>query len=145
MNSVQYIALADWMWLREKWLVRRITFAPIYKPEDTLVITVRKESWDTFTFDEVQKNTNLHPFSGFAEVSGREYRVDLEDMDPFLRSQFYHTILKEPDTWDITVGTKDIPTFMFLEPLLTDKVVYLGEKENVEEEVSGVIKAETVN
>ncbi|GBN59171.1 hypothetical protein AVEN_120375-1 [Araneus ventricosus] len=75
MNSVQYIALADWM--REKWLVRRITFAPIYKPEDTLVITVRKESWGAFTFDEVQKNTNLHPLSGFAEepVSGREYSV----------------------------------------------------------------------
>ncbi|GBM09673.1 hypothetical protein AVEN_74872-1 [Araneus ventricosus] len=125
------------MWLREKWIVRRIAFAPIYKPEDTLVITARKETWGTFTFDEVQKNTNLHPLSGFAEepVSGREYRVDLEDMASFLRGQFYHTILKEPDTWDITIGAKDMATFMFLEPLLRDKVVYLDEKVNVEEEV----------
>ncbi|GBO23052.1 hypothetical protein AVEN_99626-1 [Araneus ventricosus] len=129
MNSVQYITLVDWMWLREKWLVRRIAFAPVYKPEDTLVIKVMKESW------------------GFAEepVSGRVYRVDLEDMATFLRGQFYHTILKEPDTWDITIGTKDMATFMFLDPLLRDKVVYLGEKVNVEEEVSGLIKAENVN
>ncbi|GBM66620.1 hypothetical protein AVEN_120349-1, partial [Araneus ventricosus] len=84
---------------------------------------------------------------GFAEepVSGREYRVDLEDVAPFLRGQFYHTVLKEPDTWDVTIGTKDMATFMFLEPLLRDKVVYLGEKVNVEEEVSGLIKAESVN
>ncbi|GBO13911.1 hypothetical protein AVEN_186786-1 [Araneus ventricosus] len=65
MNSVQYLALADWMWLREKWLVRRIAFAPVYKPEDTLVVSVKKESWGMFTFEEVQKNTNLHPLSGF--------------------------------------------------------------------------------
>ncbi|GBO29808.1 hypothetical protein AVEN_108196-1, partial [Araneus ventricosus] len=63
----------------------------------------------------------------------------------FLRGQFYHTILKEPDTWDVTIATKDMATCMFLEPLLRDKVVYLGEKVNVEEEVSGLIKAETVN
>ncbi|GBL90197.1 hypothetical protein AVEN_95135-1 [Araneus ventricosus] len=147
MNTVQYIALADWMWMRGKWLVRRIAFAPVYKPEDTLVITVKSESWGTFTFDEVQKNTNLHPLSGFAEepVGGREYRVDLEDVAPFLRGQFYHTVLKEPDTWDVTIGTKDMATFMFLEPLLRDKVVYIGEKVNVEEEVCGLVKAESVN
>ncbi|GBN77888.1 hypothetical protein AVEN_259274-1 [Araneus ventricosus] len=146
MNSIQYLALADWMWLSEKWLVRRIAFAPVYKPEDTLVVTVRKESWGMFTFEEVQKNTNLHPLSGFVEepVSGRENREDLEDMASFLRGQFYHTVLKEPDTWDVTIGTKDMATFMFLEPLLRDKVVYLGEKVNVEEEVAGLIKAETV-
>ncbi|GBM81156.1 hypothetical protein AVEN_29376-1, partial [Araneus ventricosus] len=92
-------------------------------------------------------NTNLHPLSGFAEepVSGREYRVDLEDVAPFLRGQFYHTVLKEPDTWDVTIGTKDMATFMFLEPLLRDKVVYIGEKVNVEEEVCGLVKAENVN
>ncbi|GBL90194.1 hypothetical protein AVEN_95134-1, partial [Araneus ventricosus] len=105
------------------------------------------ESWGTFTFDEVQKNANLHPLSGFAEepVSGREYRVDLQDVAPFLRGQFYHTVLKEPDTWDVTIGTKDMATFMFLEPLLRDKVVYIGEKVNVEEEVCGLVKAENVN
>ncbi|GBM45867.1 hypothetical protein AVEN_180731-1 [Araneus ventricosus] len=113
-----------------------IAFAPVHKPEDTLVVTVREESWGMFTFEEVQKNTNLHPLSGFVEepVSGREYRVNLEDVAHFLKGQFYHTILKEPDTWDVTIGTKDMATFMFLEPLLRDKVVYLGEKVNVEEE-----------
>ncbi|GBM53853.1 hypothetical protein AVEN_188771-1, partial [Araneus ventricosus] len=48
---------------------------------------------------------------------------DLEDVAPFLRGQFYHTVLKEPDTWDVTIGTKDMATFMFLEPLVRDKVV----------------------
>ncbi|GBN14317.1 hypothetical protein AVEN_177816-1, partial [Araneus ventricosus] len=123
MNSVQYLALADWMWLREKWLVRRIAFAPVYKPEDTLVVSVKKESWEP--------------------LSGREFRVDLEDVAPFLRGQFYHAVLKEPDTWDVTIGTKDMTTFMFLEPLLRDKVVYLGERVNVEEEVAGLVKVET--
>ncbi|GBM29176.1 hypothetical protein AVEN_27793-1 [Araneus ventricosus] len=78
-RSVQYVALADWMWSCQKWTVRRIAFAPVCKPDDTLVVTVKKESWGLFTFDKVQKNSNLHTLSGFVQqpVSGREFKVDL--------------------------------------------------------------------
>ncbi|GBM65445.1 hypothetical protein AVEN_71124-1 [Araneus ventricosus] len=71
-RNIQYVALVDWMWLCEKWMVRRIVVAPVYKSEDTLVITMKKESWGLFTFKEVQKNANVLPLSGFVEepVSG---------------------------------------------------------------------------
>ncbi|GBM51858.1 hypothetical protein AVEN_186157-1 [Araneus ventricosus] len=52
--------------------------------------------------------------------SGRELKVDLEDMASFLRGQFYHTNLKEPNTWYVTFGTKDMATFMILESVLRD-------------------------
>lgn len=142
LTSVQYMACADWMWINEKWMVRQIAFAPVWAPDDTLVVTVKKDSWGLFTFAEVQKNVNLHPLQGFVDKSpkGRQFQVELDKVESFLRGQFYHTVLKEPDSWDVTIGTKDLATFMYLEPILRDKMVFLGEKVDIESTVSEWIK-----
>ncbi|GBO07481.1 hypothetical protein AVEN_83927-1, partial [Araneus ventricosus] len=74
-------------------------------------------------------------------TGGKEFRVELNDLDSFVKGQFYHTILKELDTWDVSIGTYDMATFMLLELMLGDKMVYLGPKVNVEEEVVDQVKS----
>lgn len=95
---MQYVSLADWMWLHEKWCVRKLAFAPGWAPEETLVIMPTKESWGLFTYEEVQKICTVHPLNGFVDepVQGKVFCVEFKEMEAFLRGQFYHTILKAP-------------------------------------------------
>ncbi|KAF8782548.1 hypothetical protein HNY73_012817 [Argiope bruennichi] len=137
MDSVQYIALADWMMKDGKWRVRRLAFSPTVHPDETLVVVPTKESWGNFSYQDMETNCTVHPLNGFPKeiCMGREFKVELESMENFLRGQFYMTILKNPDAWDIKIGTFDMATFMFLQPLWKDKIVFLGERLNVETEV----------
>ncbi|KAF8789382.1 PiggyBac transposable element-derived protein like [Argiope bruennichi] len=137
MDRVQYLALADWMMKDGNWRVRRLAFSPTVNPEETFVVVPTKQSWGSFTYQDVETNCTVHPLNGFPmEICmGREFKVELDSMENFLRGQCYMTILKNPDAWDIKIGTFDMATFMFRQPLWKDKIVFLAERLNVETEV----------
>ncbi|GBN96644.1 hypothetical protein AVEN_237172-1 [Araneus ventricosus] len=121
----------------------QVAFAPVWDPENILVVVPTKESWGLFTFEEIQKNFSVHPLNGFhgETTGGKEFRVVPNDLDSFVKGQFYHTILKEPGVWNVSIGTYDMAAFMLLESMLGDKMVYLGPKVSVEEEVVDQVKS----
>ncbi|KAF8789578.1 hypothetical protein HNY73_007508 [Argiope bruennichi] len=83
LDSVQYLALADWMMKDGKWRVRRIAFSPTVDPDETLVAVSTKEYWGSFTYQDVETNCTVYSLNGFALVDciGREFRVELIGFD----------------------------------------------------------------
>ncbi|KAF8789575.1 hypothetical protein HNY73_007505 [Argiope bruennichi] len=137
LDSVQFLALAGWMMKDGKWRVRRLAFSPTVNSDETLVVVPTKESWGSFTYQDVETYCTVHPLNGFPleNCIGREFKVELDSMENFLRGQFYLIILKNPNTWDVKSGTFDMATFMFLQPIWKNKIVFLGERLKLETEV----------
>ncbi|GBM20094.1 hypothetical protein AVEN_225515-1 [Araneus ventricosus] len=137
-RQIDYVAHMDWMWYDRRWIPKRIVFAQTYNPHqsDPLVVTIAPESLKKFSFQDVLKNLKLYPLNGFQpEDEGNTYlkprQVPLKRLRKFLAKDFYNYELKDPDNgWDVFIGTYDWATFMFLEPILPEKVIYLGEKWN---------------
>lgn len=133
---VNYIAQSEWIWYKGGYLPHRIVFISTYNPSETLVVLPTEESLNEFTYADVLKNLNTFPLKVFQEhrVEGKEFRVPINEINKYLSGFFYEKVLKEQDGWDVLIGTDDMATFIYLEPLLPEKVFFMGELKNAEEE-----------
>ncbi|GBN49634.1 hypothetical protein AVEN_160527-1 [Araneus ventricosus] len=133
-----YVAHMEWMWHDEEWIPKRIVFAATYNVvhSEPFSVSPTPESLNKFSFNDVLKNLNVNPLDGFPkedEDDQKIYQAPLEDLKNYLADESYESVLKNAENgWDVTIGTYDFPTFMYFESILSDKVVYLGQKWSAE-------------
>ncbi|GBM53930.1 hypothetical protein AVEN_64850-1 [Araneus ventricosus] len=134
-THVDFTVCTEWMWYDGNYIPNKLVFASTYDSSETFVVSLTDESLNAFTYYDVIKNLNTWPLNTFQreEVQGKEYRVPLNEFEDFIVDEFYETKLKEPHGWDVTIGTDDMATFIYLEPLLHDKIKYLGKQINATE------------
>ncbi|GFR17957.1 hypothetical protein TNCT_543781 [Trichonephila clavata] len=130
--NYDFFVSIDWMRYRSEWVPHRLLFADPYTYK-TVDIRPDLGSLRYFTYQDVQVNLKYVPslFRQEDWISPNVVRVPVEE---FLKSRLVKEHLPfNENLWDLTIGTKDLATYMYLDRFIPDVLSYIGKRDNTAE------------
>lgn len=115
-----YIAAAEFMYYKKKWIPRQIAFA---RQQDLYVIQPALWTFDKFIYEEIVLNNQL-PKTPFRHIekSGKVINVPVDEFDKYLTFKFLKDIGHDKT---VSIGATDMATLMYLLPLYPNCCVTL--------------------
>lgn len=121
--QLDYIATTQFMWYGGGWIPRQVVFAGLYL-NDHYSLQPTEKSLKIFSCADVRKNLRLpnDPFDS-VPVLGTTIEVPHDKLKDYISKKFVKKIQNDSG-WDVHIGTLDMSTFMFLEPLFPKNTVH---------------------
>lgn len=119
---MDYAAVGQFMWHEGVWIPHTLVFSSVYDPSDSHVHRVDPASLTSFSFADVRNNLRL-PYDVFQQKIDDD-GIPARDFGAHVRKHYYDS-LNENRWEDAIVGTVDVMTYMYLQPLLPE-VRFLG-------------------
>ncbi|GFX70880.1 hypothetical protein TNCV_1688631 [Trichonephila clavipes] len=133
----------EWMRCQRQWVPYRIFFA---SPFDNRQVEIRPslESLQSFYYQDIVKNLkSSHSFMKMDENWDHNdiVQVPQKELEEFIKVHLLKSYLeRENHGWDLVIGASDMATYMYLDPIISEVMQYVGEEHQAETVVHDMIK-----